>query len=77
MSRVLRIDGEVTRPSDFDFAALRALGQQLVEPSTLLAGREIAAIRLATLLELAGAHASAQSLVAEAEDGAYVTTLPM
>jgi DMSO/TMAO reductase YedYZ molybdopterin-dependent catalytic subunit len=77
MSRVLHIDGEVLKPRDFDFESLRALTEQLIEPSALLAGREIAAIRLATLLELAGAHASAQSVVAETEDGAYVTTMSM
>jgi DMSO/TMAO reductase YedYZ molybdopterin-dependent catalytic subunit len=77
MSRALHIDGEVVKPSDFDFASLRALAEQLVEPSALLAGREIAAIRLLTLLELAGARAGAQSIVCETEDGAYVTTLPM
>jgi DMSO/TMAO reductase YedYZ molybdopterin-dependent catalytic subunit len=77
MALVLHIGGEVATPCDFDFAALRALAPQLVEPSALLAGREIAAVRLAVLLELAGAHGSAQSLVAESDDGAYVTTLPM
>jgi len=77
MSRALHIDGEVEIPCDFDFAALRAVSEQLVEPSALLAGREIAAIRLTTLLELAGAHAGAQSIVCESEDGAYVTTLPI
>lgn len=77
MSRALRIEGEVVTPSDFDFAMLRALAEQLIEPSALLAGREIAAVRLAMLLDLAGAHANAQSLVCESEDGAYVTSLPM
>jgi DMSO/TMAO reductase YedYZ molybdopterin-dependent catalytic subunit len=74
---MLHIDGEVATPRDFDFAALRAISEQLVEPSALLAGREIAAVRLTTLLELAGVHAGAQSIVCESEDGAYVTTLPL
>jgi DMSO/TMAO reductase YedYZ molybdopterin-dependent catalytic subunit len=65
------------KPSDFDFARLRGLTEQLVEPSTLLAGREIVAIRLTTLLSLVGARASARSIMCESEDGAYVTTLPM
>ncbi|MGZ3406125.1 MAG: molybdopterin-dependent oxidoreductase [Polyangia bacterium] len=77
MSRALHIDGEVVTPSDFDFEALRALTEQLVEPSALLAGREIAAVRLTTLLALAGACSGAQSIVCETEDGAYVTTLPI
>jgi DMSO/TMAO reductase YedYZ molybdopterin-dependent catalytic subunit len=77
MARPLHIDGEVVTPCDLDFAALSALGEQLVEPSALLAGREIAAIRLTTLLELVGAGPRAQSIVCESEDGAYVTTLPI
>ncbi|HEX8951921.1 MAG TPA: molybdopterin-dependent oxidoreductase [Polyangia bacterium] len=74
---MLRIDGLVATPRDFDFEALRALAQQLVEPSALLAGREVAAVRLEVLLALAGVGAGAQSIVAGSDDGAYVTTMPI
>ena len=74
---MLHIDGEVATPRDFDFATLRAITEQLVEPSTLLAGREIAAVRLTVLLGLAGVRPTAQSIVCESEDGAYVTTLAL
>jgi DMSO/TMAO reductase YedYZ molybdopterin-dependent catalytic subunit len=67
----------VKTPRDFDFESLRSLAQQLVEPSALLAGREVAAVRLEVLLELVGVRAGAQSIVAESEDGAYVTTMPI
>ncbi len=77
MSGVLRIDGLVTVPCYFGFESLRALAQQLVEPSALLAGREVAAVPLPVLLERAGMRPGAQSIVAESDDGAFVTTMPI
>ncbi len=74
---LLHIGGEVIRPRDFDFAALRALGDQLVERSALLAGREIAAVPVRALLALAGLQPSARALVAESADGRFRTTLPL
>jgi DMSO/TMAO reductase YedYZ molybdopterin-dependent catalytic subunit len=77
VSASLHVGGEVATTLDLDFASLRALAQQVVEPSALLAGREIAAVPLAALLDLADAQASAQSLVAESSDGSFRTTLPL
>jgi DMSO/TMAO reductase YedYZ molybdopterin-dependent catalytic subunit len=77
MSARLRMMGELDEPRDFDFAALRAIDEQLVESSPLLAGREIAAVRLSRLLALAGVQPNARSLVAETADGRYLTALPI
>ena len=76
MSGVLRVDGLVTIPCYFGFESLRAIARQLVEPSALLAGREGGAVPLEALLEAAGVRAGAQSIVAESDDGSYVTTMP-
>lgn len=75
MSARLVVDGEVAARQTLDFESLRALAEQLVEPSALLAGREIAAVKLETLLELAGVTTSARSIVAESAEGSFV--LPM
>ena len=48
MSARIAIEGEVAVPQTLDFETMRALAEQLVEPSALLAGREIAAVRLDT-----------------------------
>ena len=76
MSGVLRVDGLVTIPCYFHFESLRALGRQLVESSALLAGRQVGAVPLDALLEAAGVRDGAQSIIAESDDGAYVTTMP-
>lgn len=73
----LHIGGRVVAARDLDFMALRALDGQLVERSALLAGREIGAVPLATLLASAGIAAEARSLVAESLDGSFTTTLPL
>ena len=77
MSPRLIIDGEVTAPQMLDFDALRALSEQLVEPSALLAGREIAAVQLDTLLAIAGVNAEARSVAAEATEGGFVISMSM
>lgn len=74
---LVHVGGEVLAPRDFDFTSLRALPQQLVESSALLAGREIGAIPLTALLAAAGAHAGAQGLLLESADGAFATALPI
>lgn len=77
MSARLHIDGEVLTPQDLDFEALRALSEQLIEPSSLLGGREIAAVRLDTLLALAGLGKTSRSIVAESEDGTFRTSISL
>jgi DMSO/TMAO reductase YedYZ molybdopterin-dependent catalytic subunit len=77
VSARLHVGGDVTTPQDLDFDALRALSEQLVEASPLLAGRAIAAVKLDTLLRLAGVRATARSIVAESADGTFMTTLPI
>jgi len=77
VSARLVIDGEVAAPQSLDFAALRALGDQLVEPSALLSGREIVAVRLETLLALARVNEHARSLVFESSEGSYVHSMTL
>jgi len=77
VSELLRVGGQVITPQEFDFAALRALAEQLVEQSAFLPGREIAAVPLASLLTLTGVTAEARSVVIESEDGRVSTTLPL
>jgi DMSO/TMAO reductase YedYZ molybdopterin-dependent catalytic subunit len=73
----LRIGGLVAAPQDLDFGALRAVPEQLREPSQLLGGREIVAVSLARLLGIAGVAGAGRSIVAESADGSFVTTLPL
>jgi DMSO/TMAO reductase YedYZ molybdopterin-dependent catalytic subunit len=77
MSARLHVGGRVQEALDLDFAALCALSGQLVEPSALLAGREIAAVPLSALVALAGMQSTACSLVAESTDGSFTTALPI
>lgn len=77
MSARLRIGGSVLTPRELDFAALRALGEQLVEPTEMLGGQPIAAVRLEVLLALAGLAPQTRSIVAESSDGSFSTTLPL
>lgn len=77
MTGRLVIAGEVAAPQTLDFETLRALSAQLVESSALLAGRQIAAVQLETLLAMAGVHATARSVAAEAAEGGLVITMSM
>jgi hypothetical protein len=77
VSELLRVGGQVITPQDFDFAALRALPDQIVEASAFLPGREIAAVPLAALLTISGVTAEARSVVIESADGRVSTTLPL
>ena len=77
MSARLVIDGEVTAPQSIDFATLCALSDQLVEPSALLAGREIAAVRLETLLLIAGLSDEARSVVFESTEGSFLVAMSL
>jgi DMSO/TMAO reductase YedYZ molybdopterin-dependent catalytic subunit len=73
----LVIDGEVAARQTLDFARLRELAEQLVEPSALLAGREVAAVRLDALLALAGLGREARSIIAESQEGGLVLSMPL
>jgi DMSO/TMAO reductase YedYZ molybdopterin-dependent catalytic subunit len=73
----LLIGGEVNEPQTLDFEMLRALDEQLVEPSALLAGREIAAVRLDTLLAIAGLHDRARSIVFESSEGSFLVAMSL
>ena len=77
MSARLVIDGEVAAPQALDFETLRALSEQLVEPSALLAGREIAAVRLDTLLAIAGLTDGARSVVFESAEGSFLVAMSL
>jgi hypothetical protein len=77
VTETLRVGGQVITPQEFDFAALRALAEQIVEASAFLPGREIASVPLAALLTLSGVTAEARSLVIESADGRFSTTLPL
>jgi DMSO/TMAO reductase YedYZ molybdopterin-dependent catalytic subunit len=73
----LVIGGEVAAPQSLEFETLRALAEQLVESSTLLAGREIAAVRLDTLLTMAGVTDGACSVVAESSEGSFIVSMSL
>lgn len=77
MSARLVIDGQVAARQALDFDGLRALSEQLVEPSALLAGREIAAVRLDRLLAIAGLGAAARSIVAASTGDGFVLSMPL
>ncbi len=77
MSARLVIHGEVAARQALDFDALSALSEQLVEPSALLAGRDIVAVRLDALLAMAGVTAGARSIVAESAEGSFVTSMSL
>jgi DMSO/TMAO reductase YedYZ molybdopterin-dependent catalytic subunit len=77
MSALIALAGHVAAPRTFDFDALRALAEQLEEPSALLGGREIAAVRLDVLLDLAGVKEDARSVVFESTEGSFVVSLSL
>ncbi len=75
MSARLLIEGEVTTPQALDFETLRSVSEQLVEPSALLAGREIGAVRLDPLLALAGVGGEARSTAFESTDESFLVSM--
>jgi DMSO/TMAO reductase YedYZ molybdopterin-dependent catalytic subunit len=77
VSARLVIDGEVAAPQALDFETIRALADQLVEPSALLAGRDIAAVRLETLLAVAGLTDRARSIVFESSEGSFLVAMSL
>jgi hypothetical protein len=50
----VRVDGEVERSLTFGFVDLAALSDQMAQVGTLIPGRDSSAVRLRSLLEVAG-----------------------
>jgi DMSO/TMAO reductase YedYZ molybdopterin-dependent catalytic subunit len=60
---MLRITGEVARPRAFDRDELRGLPQQIEDVGALVPGRSGGGVRLAALLDAAGARGAFATLV--------------
>jgi DMSO/TMAO reductase YedYZ molybdopterin-dependent catalytic subunit len=66
VSARLVVDGEVTAPRSLEFQTLRALSEQLV-----------AAVRLETLLVVAGVTDEARSVVFESSEGSFLVAMSL
>ncbi len=65
----LRVSGAVTTTRDLDFALLARFSQQVMLPLPVLAGHELVAVPLRSVLALAGMAEKARSLVIESDSG--------
>ncbi len=68
---MIRVEGEVSRAREFDFAELRALPGQIDDLSTLVPGKTGGAVRLRALLDAVAPTASAAYASLCSEDGAF------
>jgi DMSO/TMAO reductase YedYZ molybdopterin-dependent catalytic subunit len=73
---LIAIGGEVSIPRSFTFEELALLPEQQEEPSLLLGGRVIRAVRLAAALLRLGVKPWARFAVVEARDG-YRANIPI
>jgi hypothetical protein len=71
----LRISGAVDATREVDFALLCRFPQQVALPLPVLAGHELVAVPLRTVLGLAGMTERARSLVIEADSGLHALPL--
>jgi hypothetical protein len=74
---VLRVEGNVSTPRVFDFAALEALPGQIPDVGALIPGREGSAVQLRTLLESAGVSPEATHITLHATDGQFSASVPL
>jgi len=74
---VIRVEGEVAKPTTFDFAALAALPQQVADVGSMVPGKQGGAVRLRALLEAAGAKPSAQFATLEGDGGKFAVSVPL
>jgi hypothetical protein len=73
---ILRVDGEVSAPRDFDFDALAALPGQVPDVAPLVPGREGGAVQLGALLAAAGRLPSAAHATLASGDG-FTISVPL
>jgi DMSO/TMAO reductase YedYZ molybdopterin-dependent catalytic subunit len=74
---LLRVEGEVDSPRDFDFHQLAALPGQVEDVSTLLPGRQGSAIRLRTLLDTVGIKPTATHITLSATEDTFSASVPL
>jgi DMSO/TMAO reductase YedYZ molybdopterin-dependent catalytic subunit len=74
---MVRIEGQVQTPRDFDFADLASLPGQIADVATLVPGREGGAVALRSLLEAVGAPATATRVTLESADGKFSQQAPL
>ena len=70
------VDGEVAGAREFDFAALRALPEQVADVAQLIPGRRGGAVRLRALLDAAGARREAAWATLRSSDG-FAIAVPL
>jgi mannose-6-phosphate isomerase-like protein (cupin superfamily) len=73
----VRVDGEVERPLTFNFVDLAALPDQVAQVGTLIPGRDGSAVRLRTLLEVAGVREHATHITFSASADNFSASVPL
>lgn len=73
----LRIEGLVSTPCTFDFAALTALGEQVPDISQVIPGRVGAAVPVRALLARAGVRPEATRVIVAARAGCFRAEVPL
>ncbi len=76
-STVLRVDGAVHSPRDFEVADLAALPAQIPDVGTLIPGRQGRAVRLRALLDATGLQPQATHITLHATDGDFAASVPL
>ena len=73
----VRVDGEVERALTFGFVDLAALPDQVAQVGTLIPGRDGSAVRLRTLLEVAGVREHATHITFSASADNFSASVPL
>jgi len=73
----VRVDGEVERSLTFGFVDLAALPDQVVQVGTLIPGRDGSAVRLRSLLEVAGVREHATHITFSASVDNFSASVPL
>ncbi len=74
---MLRIDGDVSRPSDLGFEDLAALPGQIADVAALVPGRRGGAVPFRALLDAAGVSERASRVTLESSDGKFSQQAPL
>lgn len=77
MSILLRVTGEVEKELLLGFADLAALPDQVADVSTVIPGREGAAVPLAVILAKAGRNTQATHITLVSGDGRFSASVPL
>jgi hypothetical protein len=73
----VRIEGAVSNPCVLEFADFAALPEQVSDVSALVPGRSGGAVRLRSVLSIAGVRSDATHLTVEATDGTFSACVPL